>query len=215
MTLSVDGLEPVALSSLERLNVEQYHAMVQAGVLREGEPIELIDGLLFRKDRRDRGGDVMTVGPRHAQAVRLLLRALTAACASLDGIVQSQQPLTLSETDEPEPDVSVVRGTEDDFVARHPGAGDVALACEVADSSLAFDRGLKRAAYSRAGVPEYWIVDLRNRRVEVFRDPRPGEDGYSQHHVYGEDDAIPFTLLGASCNVAVKDLLPIEKPSSR
>src|SRR4051812_20576168 len=109
---------------LFRLTVEQYHTMIEAGVLTEDDPVELLEGVLVQKLPKSRA---------HVAALSRLNRAL-AAILPPGYFIQMQDPITLSES-EPEPDLAVVRGIEDDFT-EHPGPADVALVVEVADTSL-------------------------------------------------------------------------------
>ena len=86
-------------------------------------------------------------------------------------------------TSEPEPDVIVVRGSNDDYVDRHPGPGDVVLVVEVSDTSLRSDQGFKKMIYAKSSLPVYWIVNLIDRRVEVYTDPTgPAEQPDYRHH---------------------------------
>jgi len=135
--------------------------MVEAGVLAPGERAELIDG------------EVLAMPPQgslHATAVRLAEEALRAAFgAGYD--IRVQMPLALDPSSEPEPDVAVVRGSPRDYRDAHPTSA--LLVVEVADTTLGYDRDQKGSLYARAGVAEYWIVNLLDRRVEVCRDPTP------------------------------------------
>ena len=115
--------------------------------------------------------------------------------------------MRIPDYDEPEPDLSVVRGDSDDFTDHHPGPGDVALIVEVADSSLSRDRGEKRDNYGRAGIPAYWIVDLVNRRLEVYAGPAGG--AYPAPTILGESESVELIIDGRPLGrIAVADLLP-------
>jgi Uma2 family endonuclease len=124
--------------------------------------------------------------------------------------VEQQNPITTGES-EPEPDIAVVRGTTDDYPDRHPGALDLALVVEVADSSLPGDRGFKKSLSARAAIRVYWIVNLPQRQVEVYSDPTgPMESlDYRQRQDYGESDAVPLVIEDREVGrIAVRDLLP-------
>ena len=106
-----------------------------------------------------------------------------------------------------EPDRCVVRGSARDYLVRDPGPGDIALLVEVADSSLADDRELADKVYGPARIPVYWIVNVVDRRVEVYTDPGPG--GYQSCAVYASGQAIPVVIGGQQVGeVAVVDVLP-------
>jgi Uma2 family endonuclease len=152
------------------LTVEQVHAMLHAGILREGEPVELIDGVLVYKDRSDHGGDPMTVGKRHNLTIKLLAR-LDPELSSLGCHMQTQGPLSIPPHDEPEPDGVILRGEPRDYADRVPGTADALCVIEVADSSLEYDRTHKLSLYARANIPQYVIVNLREGVVEVHEGP--------------------------------------------
>ncbi len=185
---------------LARLSLEQYHDMVRKGILTENNPVELWEGVLVQKMPKSRA---------HCLATELVLRALKSR--SPDGWhVEGQESVTLVGS-EIEPDAIVVRGTERDYVDRHPGAGDLGLVVEVSDSTLAYDRGFKKELYARAGVEVYWIVNLVDRRVEVYSGPRGTAAGREYHRpdVFGAADEVPLILAGRQeARIAVQELLP-------
>jgi Uma2 family endonuclease len=187
-------------SELWRLSVEQYHAMAEAGILVDGDPVELLEGLLVAR---------MTKYPAHRVTTHLVRLALEAIMP--DGwFVDSQEPVTTADS-EPEPDVSVLRGEVRDYTAHHPGPVDIALVIEVADSSLRQDRVLKKRIYARAGIAVYWIVNLVDRRIEVYTTPSgPGAaPDYVDRRDYGADEAVPVVVDGREVGrIAVSDVLP-------
>lgn len=192
---------------LEPLTVEQYHTMLTTGILREGAPIELIDGLLVQKDRRDAGSPGMTVGTLHSLAVSKLAYILSILIGGQALHVRPQQPVTLSEVDQPEPDVAVVHGSFEDYRESHPGPADIALVIEVADSSLTIDRTSKQRLYAVAGIPYYWIVDLKANQVEVYERPSPQQERYETVARYGIDDVVRFTVGAQGLELKVRDVL--------
>lgn len=158
--------------------VEQYHRAIETGVLVEDPSIELIDGLIVHKDRAKAGEDPMTIGDRHRVAVVRLAQS-GPAFERLGCFVQTQQPIALPPTSEPEPDAAVVRGAIDDYLDHPPHVPDVLCVIEVADSSLSVDLGPKLAMYAASGVPQYLVVDLVNNCVLVHEQPV----GSSYEHV--------------------------------
>src|SRR5262249_6102172 len=109
--------------------------------------------------------------------------------------------------DEPEPDVSVIRGTEEDYQDRIAEGSDVALVVEVSDTTLPQDRGKKRSAYARARIPIYWIVNLVDRQVEVYS--RPGKHGYASRQVFTSGQQVPIAIGGQQVgSIAVDVILP-------
>jgi Uma2 family endonuclease len=182
------------------LTVGQYHEMVRAGILAEGEPIELLEGWLVGK---------MTKDPPHTLSVGCTYDTLRQLVGPI-WHVRSEGPITTGDS-EPEPDISVIRGRRRDFVDRHPGPSDVALLVEVADASLERDRGWKKQIYAAARIPVFWIVNLVDRQVEVFTQPSgPGKQpDYATGQVFAASDAIPVVLDGREVGtIAVSELLP-------
>ncbi|MEN9317075.1 MAG: hypothetical protein RIS35_3468 [Pseudomonadota bacterium] len=156
-----------------RLTVEQYHRMVELGILREDERVELIDGELVR---------MAPIGSMHGGLVSRLTRLLVERVGR-GGVVSPQNAVILSDFTEPQPDLAVLRWRADDYMAGTPRAGDTLLVIEVADSSLRFDRDVKLRFYALAGVPEAWIVDVRARRVLRFT--LPDGEGYRSSETLG------------------------------
>lgn len=182
--------------SIYRLTVAQYEAMVAAGVFGKRDRLHLIDGILVPK---------MTKKPPHVIACEKTRGALQGVVGA-GWRVMSEAPVRLSDYSEPEPDLALARGTADDYADRHPGPDDVPLIVEVSDSSLREDRQLTRA-HGAAGVPNYWIVNLVDRRIEVYSQPRP--DGYGLCTIYGPGDSIPVVLDGVEVGrIPVDDMLP-------
>ena len=156
--------------------------MIQAGILTNDDPVELLDGLLVPK---------MPNNPLH-RAVTQILRQTLEAVTSEGWYVDSQEPITL-DSSEPEPDVMIVRGNTCDYLDRHPGSADLALVVEIADSSLQQDRTVKKTLYAQAGILVYWLVNLPEQRVEVFSKPDDGD--YQAAAIYRLNDELPLMIL--------------------
>src|SRR5262249_50725819 len=152
------------MSGTRRWTRKEYDRLIEQGFLHEDEPVELVDGQLMVSEPQ---------GSQHAAGVSLVARALGRAIG-LGWYVMVQLPLALDPDSEPEPDVAVVQGEPRDYRDEHPSRP--VLVVEVADSSLSFDRQNKGSLYARAGVPDYWIVNLIDRVLEVHRAPTPASD---------------------------------------
>ncbi len=172
------------------LTVEQYHGMIEAGILAEGEPIELLDGLLVRRNR----GEGMTTNPLHSLVVSKLTMGIVAALAAFPCHARIQSPITLPPRDEPEPDLAIVVGLPADFADRHPGPADVTCVIEVAGTSLERDRTIKQRIYAVAGIPQYVIVNLLHSRVEIFEQPSAREGRYGQRVEVSVEEEIALLL---------------------
>lgn len=194
---------PEALVSPEpiwRLSVDQYHEMVRLGILGEDDPIELLEGLLVLK---------MTKNPSHSGATRRTRTRLESILPE-GWFVDTQEPITTLDS-EPEPDIAIIRGDDTQYDDRHPIPSEVALLIEVADSSLQRDQTLKKRIYARAGIAVYWVMNLLNRRIEVYTEPDADKEppDYRQRQDYGLDDEVPVVIEGMEIGkLAVKDLLP-------
>lgn len=190
------------------LTVSQYHAMISNGILPEGAPYELLDGFLVRKDRGSAGDDPMTVNYGHAWVVKTLAE-LSKKFTRIGCHLQTQQPITMPPSNEPEPDAAVVVGALEDYRSRHPEAKDVRCVIEVADTSLNHDRHVKGRLYATAGIPQFVIVNLSDRVVEVYSEPQKKKGIYLRSTIVQQGQRIAF--LGASgrtLKVTVKSLLP-------
>lgn len=144
------------------LTVDQYHRMLETGILTNGEPIELLDGLLVVKDR----GRARTLSPLHALLVSRLMK-LAPEIEALGAHLRLQSPITIAPRNEPEPDGFIVAGSIEDFADRHPGPGDVSCVIEVAESSIKgrseLERPLPQLGLAVAGedaLPDHAVRDL-------------------------------------------------------
>ncbi len=151
-----------------RLTVKDYHRLGEAGILGEDDRVELLEGQLV---------DMSPIGPRHALAIDALTELLVTA-VSRRASVRVQNPIVLDDESEPQPDFAVVRRPWRGYPDQHPQPEDILLLIEVSDSSLDTDKGAKLALYARAGVREFWIVDLTTNKVIVHREP--GGESYQE-----------------------------------
>ncbi len=169
----------------ERLlfTVDDYYRMADAGILAEDDPVELIEGEIIR---------MSPPGSPHASRVNRLNRLLTPKLSE-KAIVAVQNPVHLNDLSEPEPDLAVLRPREDFYDERHPTPEDVLLLIEVSRSSLEYDHKVKLPLYARHGIPEFWVVNLPDAVVEVYRDPKGGAYSDRQDFRRGESMA-PFAF---------------------
>jgi Uma2 family endonuclease len=188
---------PHAFPGLYRLTVTQYDRMIENGTIGEHERVELIEGLLVTK---------MGKNPPHVFAGKMGLKRLEQLVAP-GWHVGKEDPVVVSEWGKPEPDLSVVRGTESDYVGRPVTAADVGLVVEISESSLAADRSEMARIYARASIPVYWIVNLVNRQIEVYT--QPSNEGYESRIVYASNQSVPVFLDGREVGqILVSDIIP-------
>ena len=189
----------LSVAGFRRFTPQQYHQLVQFGIVQEGEPVELLEGYLVEKAMRN---------PPHEAALRRLTVRLPKLIPP-GWYLQVQGAVALGES-EPEPDGAVLRGDETTCDGRLPNAADFGIVIEVSDSSLAFDRTDKSRIYARAGIPNYWILNVAEARVEVHSDPRPDAEPatYAARTDYSLGRSVPIVLDGATVGtIAVAELL--------
>lgn len=174
-----------------RLSADQFEQIGRMGILGADARVELLEGEMI---------EMAPIGSRHAAAVAFLSMHFTRTVGSA-ALVWTQNPLRLADDSEPQPDLMLLRPAADRYRAAHPRPADVLLLIEVADASLAFDRGTKLPLYARHGVSEVWILDLDGERLEAYREPAAG--GYRRKLERSGADAIaPAALPATSLQVA-------------
>ncbi|MDM8522994.1 Uma2 family endonuclease [Desulfococcaceae bacterium HSG8] len=144
---------------------DEYHRMIETGILKEDDRLELVRGEIIY---------MAPIGSHHAACVKRLNR-LFARTLSEMVILGVQDPVSIGEDSEPEPDITLLKPRPDFYAERHPRSEDVFLIVEVADTSLESDRREKLPLYARAGIGEVWIVNLRDGCVEVYSEPSGGK----------------------------------------
>ena len=178
-----------------RYTSERYFALVDQGVLHPDDRVELLEGVVVAMAPQN---------PPHAavtsQAARVLGRIVGERAA-----VRVQVPLIAGPYSVPEPDVAIVPGREMDYHRAHPTTA--LLVVEVADSSLAQDRLTKAAIYAAAAIPEYWLMNLRDECVEVYRAPEPSARRYTERRLARRGERIALVSL-PGVTLAASDLLP-------
>jgi len=184
-----------------RLSVEQFSAMVGAGIFPDETRVELLGGMLVER---------MTRHAPHNYCVIVLGRLLNRLLPA-EWFVGEEKPVDLGRRWRPEPDLAVIMGPPALFRDRTPVPSEIGLLIEVSDSSYALDRGVKWRGYAAARVPIYWIVNFSKRQVEVYRDPsgRGRSAGYRRADTFGIDAEAPVVIAGRELGrVIVRDILP-------
>lgn len=178
-------------------SVDLYLYLIEAGRIDEDECVELLDGMIVKK---------MTKNPPHV-ICRGLCGDELARLLPPGFRIWNEDPIRSPPYSMPEPDLAIVRDRLRDYANRHPSPDDLVLVVEVADTSLARDRGLKRDLYAQAGISTYWIVNLIDRRIEVFQKPENGV--YTATAVIPEDGTIGLVADGQDWGrVDVATILP-------
>jgi Uma2 family endonuclease len=185
-------------TQIRQLTSTEYYGMMQSGIIREGERVELILGQIFTMAAK---------GTRHTVSTTRLITELP-MLIQRRAIVRCQDPITLPNNSEPEPDIVIARLRSDDYVNSHPSPADIILVIEVADSSLKFDRDVKVPLYAAAGISEYWIVNLIDDRLEIYRQPEG--DIYTSIEIVTPPRSINLPQF-AEIVVNTSDLFPAQK----
>jgi Uma2 family endonuclease len=184
-------------TKIKGLSVDTYEKMGNQGILPDAVHLELIEGRLVKK---------MYKGPKHCVSTTLTGQAIY-RLLPVGWHVRYEGPVRIpARKSEPEPDVSVVRGTVHDYEDRHPGPGDVALVVEVTRTSATKDRKLARV-YAAADIPTYWIVNVPKRQLEVYSSPAGGQ--YPPPVILTDVQAVELVIGGQLLGqIPVVDLLP-------
>ena len=178
---SFPASEPSIGPDIHRFTVDEYYRMAELGIIPAGKRVELIDGKIF---------DMSPISPEHAVCLRRI-REMLREHLPAEHILLVQDPIRLSDTNEPEPDLAVARPKPDGYLAGHPGPADLLLVVEVSISSRKLDLGEKARLYALHGIAEYWVVDVAADAVEVFRGASPA--GYQKPQRFVDDT--PFAPL--------------------
>lgn len=196
----IAALSPPKTPQRRRWTRREFERFIDLGVFGPEERLELVDGEIVTR---------MTQNEPHATATTLTGESLRLIFGA-GRHIRVQMPLALGESDRPEPDLAVVTGGPRDYLAGHPTTA--LLVVEVSDTTLAYDRAVKAGQYARAGIAELWIVNLRDRVLEVHRHPAPMADqplGHNYRSVtrHTEDEQVA-PLAAPNTPVRVADLLP-------
>jgi hypothetical protein len=186
---------------VRRFTLAEYHTLIEVGVLKPGDPYELLNGVIKYK---------MPQNTPHASTASKLEKRFWKLLPD-EFLLRTQKPISIPNQDsEPEPDLAVVLGPDDRYDEVQPTPREVLLIVEVADTSLDEDRGEKLESYAAARIPIYWVVNLRERVVEVYTQPRGGRSpGYRGHDTFAPGQAVPVVVgkkaVGA---IPVSEILP-------
>ena len=164
---------------LKRLTIDDYHRMSELGILDPNERTELITGQIVLKAAK---------GTHHVLTLQLLATALDKLLSQQPVFVSTQDPIHLDNYSEPEPDIIIAQGTVLNYADHHPYPSEIHLVVEVADSTLKQDCEIKDKLYAQAGIADYWVIDLKNRQIHIFRNPTT--TGYTSHLILSEPSEI-------------------------
>jgi len=166
------------LLDLRLLTVQEYHRMAEIGIIDEDERVELLAGQIVKMAAK---------GTAHSAAVTRTDKLLNNRLGQRI-LVRLQDPVRLNDYSEPEPDIAVVIPDPLYYEYNHPTPSEIYLIIEVADTTLRTDCGIKATLYAQSGIADYWVLDVNNRQLNVFREP--SQDGYQSRVILGDDGSI-------------------------
>ena len=187
---------PVSSALLKKrhlFSVEEYYKMALSGIFSEDDRVELIEGEVT---------EMTPISSKHALCVKRLNKLFSQLLGD-NAIVSVQDPVRLDKYSEPQPDIALIRPPFEKYVSSHPSPGDVFLIVEVAETSYDYDRWVKVPLYGKHNIPEVWLIDLNDEKVEVFRNPFP--EGYKVVETFFPDDTIPLSPF-PSLQIRGKDI---------
>lgn len=173
----------MTLTKARSWTVDEYHRMVETGILTASDAVELLDGQVIEMSPQE---------PPHAATTRRASRYLDRL---LDGRAddRTQLPITLQPHSEPEPDIAIVRLDAKDYADRHPSVEDILLIIEISDTTLQKDRNQKALIYAKAGITDYWILDINKRQMFILRDSN-GDRYQNEQRLSASDRCTPLAF---------------------
>jgi Uma2 family endonuclease len=177
--MTVAEIKETPKIKLKRFRVEDFYKMTRAGILPEEHGWEVIDGRLV---------DKMTIGTKYTSTVKRLNRKLTNLFNENEAVISIQDPIHIDEYNEPEPDIALLKPREDFYEEQHAIPQDVLLLIEVSDSTIEYDREIKKNLYAEAGIVELWIVNLQDETVECYSQLKNGQ--YRLTQVLGRGEKV-------------------------
>lgn len=185
--------------SRRKLSIDEYHLMAEAGIIRPDERVELIKGEILEMG----GTPLSPIGKDHAAVVRRINNLLNHLLDTTKYIIDQQNPVTIPDHSEPEPDLMVVPYRHDFYAESGVRSEDVLLLIEVSDTTLQKDQHIKLPLYAEAGIPEVWIVDINAGKIYQYL--RPQQDEYLERRTF--DRSMKISASQFSLEVEVKALI--------
>lgn len=169
--------------SPKRFRVEEFRKMMEAGILPEESGWEILDGFLI---------DKIKIGSRSAGTIKKVARIFGQLVGN-STLLSIHNPIHLNQYNEPEPDIALLKPRADFYAESHPTPADVLLLVEVSDSTVEYDREIKKKLYAEAGIQEFWLVDLKNDTIEVYTQPKNGN--YYSARILEAEETIKSTTI--------------------
>ena len=164
------------------INIDEYHGMSKAGILTEKDRVELIHGEIL---------ETSPVGSNHVSVVIRLNKILNRLVED-SALINVQNPICIDDLNAPEPDISILKPRDDYYAEAHPSAHDILVVVEVADSTYDYDKQVKLPLYASAGIPEFWLVNLTRKEIELHK--LPGKGAYKKIDIRYPEDHIDLAF---------------------
>lgn len=185
------------LTNTRLFSVEEYHKMIETGIINEDDRVELLDGRIIEMSPKSAAHAAVNEDVADIFKNRLKKKA----------VVRSQNPIILDDRSEPEPDIVIATPPKHKYYSQHPTPSDILLVMEISDATLSRDRQTKGAAYAECGIIQYLLLNLKKREIEDYREP--SKDGYRSKQTYTAKQS--FSLVAfPNVLIKVRDLLPPE-----
>lgn len=165
------------------ITVVQYDEMIEHGILTTEDRVELLDGVIIEK---------IPKGIKHAAFNDLVAEKLRETLGNR-AVIRNQNPIVLDDYSEPEPNIVLAKQPREIYLEKHPTPEDILLIVEISDSTLGRDRVTKSLAYSKAGIQQYFVLNLQNETLEEYREP--SEDGYQFKRTLRKGDSVNLTAF--------------------
>lgn len=191
---SIAEIEKVPRVATKRFRVEDFRKMTEVGILPEESGWEIIDGRII---------DKVKIGSRNAGTVRKLTKTLNDKVGDLV-LLSNRNPIHIDEYNEPEPDIALLKPREDFYSESHPTPADVLLLIEVSDLTIRYDSEIKKRLYAEAGIAEFWLVNLNEKTVEVYTQPKNGS--YYSARILEPSETIESAAM-QNLTLAVEEIL--------
>lgn len=182
------------LAGIPRMNVEEFEQYMNRILVNRSMRCELLDGYPVIRDSAATGDDPMIMGVRHALVVNALSRRLTVYLYGSGLSSNCQTPIALDQSNVVEPDLTIIRGRDADYLPGYPDPVAIVMIIEVSDSSVEADRVTKLEKYARAGVPTYWIVNLRQLQIEIYDSPVREHGSYLNSSIHQAHETVELSV---------------------
>ena len=185
-------------TAIKKITRSEYYKMAEVGIIKPEDKVELLDGIIYLKYPNQNGYKSNGMSPiksQHAGVVTWLNNVFASLLGGKAFFI-AQNPVVLNDNSEPEPDFMVLESSSDFYRNYHPKPKNIYLLIEVSDSTLRRDKNQKLKAYAKSNIAEYWVINLVDNCVEVFKQPKNGQ--YKSHQIFEGEEIVTFERFDIS-----------------